>query len=234
MTWRAELSCFPARRARVARTIGARRLALFTACHQWIPLTDASARASRNPHSYVAWLLVCDGGCILLFALLRRGKSIVIDARSYWQTGLLGGALSVLAYWIVIWAMTIAPIAIVAALRETSVLFGTLIAVVVLKESLTAVRVIAALDRCGLALIRFRTANTGHALSERSTHIGRGKTALGCHTYDRRATRNNVSQECAAVASDTRSTAAHPGTLYTSKPSKRYGSRLGFARRGVP
>jgi drug/metabolite transporter (DMT)-like permease len=121
-------------------------------------LTDGvGARISGNPHSYVAWLLVCDSGCMLLFAFLRRGKSIVINARSYWKTGLLGGALSVLSYWIVIWAMTIAPIAIVAALRETSVLFGTLIAVVLLKESLRAVRVIAALMIvCGLTLIRFQ------------------------------------------------------------------------------
>ncbi len=121
-------------------------------------LTDGvGARISGNPHSYVAWLSVCDGGCMLLFAFLRRGNSIVINARSYWKTGLLGGALSFLSYWIVIWAMTIAPIAIVAALRETSVLFGTLIAVVLLKESLRAVRVIAALMIvCGLALIRFQ------------------------------------------------------------------------------
>jgi drug/metabolite transporter (DMT)-like permease len=51
--------------------------------------------------------------------------------------------------------MTVAPIAIVAALRETSVLFGAAIAVVVLKEPLRAVRVIAAcLIVLGLVLIR--------------------------------------------------------------------------------
>jgi len=51
--------------------------------------------------------------------------------------------------------MTLAPIALVAALRETSVLFGAAIAVVILKEPLRAARVIAALMIvCGLVLIR--------------------------------------------------------------------------------
>jgi drug/metabolite transporter (DMT)-like permease len=92
---------------------------------------------------------------MLVFALARRRMSIVVDARSYWKIGLLGGALSVMAYWIAIWAMTVAPIAIVAALRETSVLFGALIAVVILKEPLRAPRIIAAvMIVTGLGLIR--------------------------------------------------------------------------------
>jgi drug/metabolite transporter (DMT)-like permease len=73
----------------------------------------------------------------------------------HWRIGLIGGALSYVAYAIVIWAMTVAPIAIVAALRETSVLFGALIAVVVLREPLRAVRFAAAAAIViGLALIR--------------------------------------------------------------------------------
>ena len=55
---------------------------------------------------------------------------------AHWKTGLAGGALAVISYSIAIWAMTVAPIAIVAALRETSVLFGALIAVLFLKEPL--------------------------------------------------------------------------------------------------
>ena len=59
------------------------------------------------------------------------------------------------SYGIAIWAMTLAPIAIVAALRETSVLFGALIAVVVLKEPVRAGRMAAALlIVCGLVLVR--------------------------------------------------------------------------------
>jgi drug/metabolite transporter (DMT)-like permease len=63
--------------------------------------------------------------------------------------------MQVLSYGIAIWAMTVAPIAIVAALRETSVLFGAAIAVIVLKEPLRAARLVAAgLIVVGLVLIR--------------------------------------------------------------------------------
>jgi drug/metabolite transporter (DMT)-like permease len=73
----------------------------------------------------------------------------------HWATGLAGGALQAGSYGIAIWAMTVAPIAIVAALRETSVLFGALIAVVFLKEPLRGSRIVAALMIvAGLTLIR--------------------------------------------------------------------------------
>jgi drug/metabolite transporter (DMT)-like permease len=89
------------------------------------------------------------------YALVLRGGNVMVDMARYWQRGLAGGALQLASYWIAIWAMTVAPIAIVAALRETSVLFGALIAVVVLKEPLRPVRVVAALAiMAGLALIR--------------------------------------------------------------------------------
>jgi drug/metabolite transporter (DMT)-like permease len=75
----------------------------------------------------------------------------------FWLRGFAGGALQVLSYGIAIWAMTAAPIAIVATLRETSVLFGAAIAVVFLKEPLRAARVLAAcLIVCGLILIRLQ------------------------------------------------------------------------------
>jgi drug/metabolite transporter (DMT)-like permease len=74
---------------------------------------------------------------------------------AHWRTGLAGGALAVVSYTIAIWAMTVAPIAMVAALRETSVLFGALIAVVFLNEPLRAGRVVAALlIVVGLVMIR--------------------------------------------------------------------------------
>ena len=119
-------------------------------------LTDGiGARVSGNAHAYAALLFVLDGSCMAVVALWRRGQSIVTEARIYWKTGLFGGALSVTSYWIAIWAMTVAPIAIVAALRETSVLFAAVISVVILKEQLRPARVIAALMIVfGLALIR--------------------------------------------------------------------------------
>ena len=102
-------------------------------------------------------LFVGDGLVMAAFALIRRGPAVVVDMARYWKSGLIGGTLSLVAYWIAIWAMTVAPIAIVAALRETSVLFGAVIAVVILKEPLRAVRIAAALlIVMGLTLIRLQ------------------------------------------------------------------------------
>ena len=89
------------------------------------------------------------------YFLIRRGWSAVPPMMPYWPTGLIGGSLQLLSYGIAIWAMTLAPIALVAALRETSVLFGAAIAVVFLKEPLRPARLVAALTIVlGLVLIR--------------------------------------------------------------------------------
>ena len=72
-----------------------------------------------------SWLFLLDGADdARLRAAAARAAGRSGDARSYWKSGLIGGALSLVAYWIAIWAMTVAPIALVAALRETSVLFA--------------------------------------------------------------------------------------------------------------
>ena len=115
------------------------------------------ARVSGNAHAYTAILFVGDGVVMAAYGFLRRGRAVAAAVRRHWLSGLVGGTLSLVAYGIAIWAMTVAPIAIVAALRETSVLFGAAIAVLVLKEPLRAVRVAAALMIVsGLALIRLQ------------------------------------------------------------------------------
>ena len=74
---------------------------------------------------------------------------------SSWRSGAIGGALSLLAYGIVIWAMTKAPIGLVAALRESSVLFAVLLSWGWLGETLGRVRLLAALVILGgILLIR--------------------------------------------------------------------------------
>lgn len=121
-------------------------------------LTDGmGARASGNPHAYTAALFVMDGWCFTLVALMMRGLDGLRPTLTYWKQGLAGGAMSCGAYGIAIWAMTVAPIPLVAAVRETSVLFGAAIAVVILKEPLRLNRVIAAvLIVAGLTLIRLQ------------------------------------------------------------------------------
>jgi len=115
------------------------------------------ARTAQNAHVYTVWLFLADGLMMLALVLWRRGRPVLAEYAGFWKIGLLGGALSLAAYWIAIWAMTVAPIALVAALRETSVLFGSLIAVAVLKEPLHRARIIAALMIVGgLVLIRLQ------------------------------------------------------------------------------
>ena len=115
------------------------------------------ARASRNPEGYVLWLLIGNALLLLPYALWRDGGKVLPVMRRFWLRGLAGGALQALSYGIALWAMTLAPIAIVASLRETSVLFGAAIAVAVLKEPLRAVRIVAALlIVLGLVLIRLQ------------------------------------------------------------------------------
>jgi drug/metabolite transporter (DMT)-like permease len=113
------------------------------------------ARISGDAHAYAVLLFTLDGACMALVAFWRRRPSIFSEARIFWKTGLIGGVLTVISYWTVIWAMTVAPISLVAALRETSVLFAAVIAVVILKEPLLPTRVIAAMMIVtGMALIR--------------------------------------------------------------------------------
>jgi len=121
-------------------------------------LTDGiGARVSGNALAYSAALFVMDGVCLTGVALALPGRARLSPALAYWKQGLAGGLMSCGAYSIAIWAMTVAPIPLVAAVRETSVLFGAVIAVVFLKEPLRANRIAAALlILAGLALIRLQ------------------------------------------------------------------------------
>jgi drug/metabolite transporter (DMT)-like permease len=107
-------------------------------------------------NAYSCWLFAGIAPVVLGYALVRRGAAVIPAMTPHWKIGLGGGVMAVISYSIAIWAMTVAPIAIVAALRETSVLFGAIIAVTFLKEPLRASRVGAALMiLCGLVLLRF-------------------------------------------------------------------------------
>ena len=113
------------------------------------------SRASGNPLAYSALLFVLNGFVPLPLLWLLRGRDALAPLRGFLVPGFFGGAMGFASYAIAIWAMASAPIALVAAVRETSVLFGAAIAVVFLKEPLRLNRVVAAvLILSGLALIR--------------------------------------------------------------------------------
>ena len=98
-------------------------------------LVDAAGvRTARTPGTYVVWLFVLDALPFPLFILLLKRREMVSYASRFWLRGLIGGALSAGAYGVVLWAMTRAPVAAVAALRETSVIFAALIGAWLLKE----------------------------------------------------------------------------------------------------
>jgi drug/metabolite transporter (DMT)-like permease len=133
--------------------------ALFTAvtvcAYSVVDGVGARLAGEGRAAAYSLVLFVGIAPVVVIYALARRGVAVLPAMVPFWKTGLGGGALAVVSYSIAIWAMTKAPIAIVAALRETSVLFGALIAVTVLKEPLRPARIgAAAMIVGGLALLR--------------------------------------------------------------------------------
>jgi drug/metabolite transporter (DMT)-like permease len=106
-------------------------------------VTDGiGARAAGDSISYTAWLFVLDSIPLALIYLYKHRRSpILLHQRDSWL-GLAGGIMSLLAYGIVIWAVTLAPMGMVSALRETSVLFAALIGWMFLKEKLTLRRIV--------------------------------------------------------------------------------------------
>jgi drug/metabolite transporter (DMT)-like permease len=112
-------------------------------------------RTAGNPHPYTLAMFIGNALIMLAYFVVRRGPSGIAPMLRTWPVGLFGGSMQLLSYGIAIWAMTLAPIALVAALRETSVLFGALIAVLFLKEPMRPARIVAALMIVtGLVLIR--------------------------------------------------------------------------------
>ena len=102
-------------------------------------------RSAPGATSYTAWLFVLDGFAMGLLCLGLRGRGALDAMLPAWRRGLGTGALSLGGYWIIIWAMTQAPIAAVAALRESSILFALVLSTLMLKERLTAWRIAAAI-----------------------------------------------------------------------------------------
>jgi drug/metabolite transporter (DMT)-like permease len=101
------------------------------------------ARVTGNGFVYGAWMLA--GTAVLLAALMlaMRGREFVLSCRRAWPFALGAGALALASYAIALWAMTKAPIGLVAALRETSVLFAAILGAVLFKESFGPTRWIA-------------------------------------------------------------------------------------------
>ena len=113
------------------------------------------AQLSGTASGFTLWMFVGDGLLMTIYALLVRGRGLLSAVQGNLVSGTAAGVLSLGSYWIAIWAFTLAPIALVAALRETSVLFAMLIAVFVLGEKADAQRWLAtAFILAGIVLMR--------------------------------------------------------------------------------
>jgi len=116
------------------------------------------ARASGNPLAYIAWLNVVEGPWVLAYAVWRRRPNQVLAYLRVegWRAG-IGGLIATVGYGIAIYALSIGAMAHVAALRETSVLFATVIGTKLLGEAFGFKRLIAAgTIVAGLVLMNLR------------------------------------------------------------------------------
>jgi drug/metabolite transporter (DMT)-like permease len=117
-------------------------------------IDGAGVRRSAAPAAYTLWVFLLTGLPLALWAASARKSEFFPYVGRHWRLGLAGGVGTTASYGLALWAMTVAPVAVVAALRETSILFATLLAGLVLKERVGLRRVIAAcIIACGAAIL---------------------------------------------------------------------------------
>lgn len=116
-------------------------------------LDGMGARKSGSGFGFAVWLTAIDGILTFLIVVVWKRRAVWAMASGNLFTGILGGAMQAGAYCIVVSALAIAPMAMVSALRETSVLFAALISTLLLKEGFRVWRFVSiALVTAGLIL----------------------------------------------------------------------------------
>jgi drug/metabolite transporter (DMT)-like permease len=113
-------------------------IALYTFCD------GLGTRSAGTPFAYIAWLFFLSGIPFCAATAIVRRRSLAGDIRASWKSGVPAGTLSALAYAVVLYALSLNPMAYISALRETSVLFAALIGTFVMKESFGGRRIAAA------------------------------------------------------------------------------------------
>lgn len=112
-------------------------------------------RLSGHAASYTMWMFMLSTLPMLAWTGMQRRQDALRHLRARWHLMLLGGICTLVSYTLVLWAMTQAPIAMVAALRETGILFGMVISAAVLRERFGVGRVVAAmLILAGVSVMR--------------------------------------------------------------------------------
>ncbi|KAB8064042.1 DMT family transporter [Janthinobacterium violaceinigrum] len=112
-------------------------------------------RLSGAPAAYTMWIFVLNGAGLLLWTALRRPADLLAYAQTQWRLAAVGGFGTLASYGLALWAMTQAPVAAIAALRETSILFAIAIAALFLREKISPRRYLAiGLIAAGAILMR--------------------------------------------------------------------------------
>ena len=120
-------------------------------------LDGVGARASGSAHGYTAWisLISCSLITLAITGLQRRNATLPVTRRTR-IAGITSGLASYASTWTIIWAMTLVPVPLVSALRETSVIFAVVIGVVFLEERLNLARLASiAATLIGTAILKF-------------------------------------------------------------------------------
>ena len=113
-------------------------------------------RTSGDVLGYTGWLMFLVSITVPSVALVRRRGDLWRQMRPVWHIGILGGAISLIAYALVLWAQSMTPLAPVAALRETSIIMGALIGTLFFRERFGPIRVTASVFVVvGILLIGF-------------------------------------------------------------------------------
>lgn len=132
-------------------------LALGNACAiaTYTLIDGLGVRQSHSPAAYTLWMYLITGGMTLGWTLLTRRAEFLRYLRGRLLAGVAASAGMVCSYGLALWAMTLAPVALVAALRETSIVFVTILSATVLRERLSPQRLAAtALIVAGAATLR--------------------------------------------------------------------------------
>ena len=139
------LMAVPSRGARASGRGLAMALGTAVLIASYTLIDGAGVRRSGHALAYTLWLSLLTGIPITLWLIARHRAALTAFLRKRWRLAVAGGVGSFIPYGLSLWAMTQAPVALVAALRESSVVFGTALSVLVLGESVSPRRVLAAL-----------------------------------------------------------------------------------------
>jgi len=131
-----------------ARTVGLKPTAIAltnaVVISMYTVVDGIGLRLAGDPVSYICWLFFLQPVPFIPLLVFNQRERFMTQMKTRWSVSLLGGLCTCASYGLAMYAMAYIPVALVAALRETSVIFGAIIAAVFLHERFDLVRYVAA------------------------------------------------------------------------------------------